>query len=189
MHSNDNNDTRRAAWPSLCFLRAVLGLTLAALVLILVAPGCGGSSQGGNDSDGSGGRRVVLATGQFDVLRFTLRGKRIYARGENVALRFTVENTGPRAIEIVLGPPFADAQARQNGQVVWHWSANKIFPAVIETLRFAPGASRSYDLEWPAPAPGVYEVNAWFNGSHVQFVQPPDPPNDFNAGPAQITVR
>jgi len=164
------------------FLLALLGL---AFVLVLFAPGCGSD----NDSGGSGGRRVVLATGQFDVLRFTLRGKPIYARGENVALHFTVENTGPRAIEIVLGPPFADAEARQNGQTVWHWSADKLFPAVIETLRFAPGASRSYDLEWPAPAPGVYEVNAWFNGSHVQFVQPPDPPNDFNAGPAQVTVQ
>jgi hypothetical protein len=118
----------------------------------------------------------------------------VYAPGESVVLGFSVQNTGRRTIEIVMGPPYADAQARsvspnENGPVVWTWSADKIFPAVIETLRFAPGESRAYELEWPSAQPGTYEVNAWFNGSHVQFVQPPDPRTDFNAGPARIIVR
>lgn len=182
--------SRRTA---LVFGATSLLIAAAAAPVVILTPGCGGSgSDDGQPTDGAG--RSVLATGRFDVLQFTLHAKPVYAPGESVVLRFSVQNTGRRPIEVVLGPPYADAQARsvspdENGPVVWTWSADKIFPAVIETLRFAPGESRAYELEWPSAQPGTYEVNAWFNGSHVQFVQPPDPRTEFNAGPARIIVR
>jgi hypothetical protein len=167
---------------------SLLGLTSGGLV---ATSGCGGG--GGNDAlkRAVENETPVLATGQFDVLRFTLRGKRTYAAGQKAPFVFTVTNTGGRPIEVVMGPPFANADAVRVGEndTAWTWSADKLFTAHVETLRFAPGETRTYDLEWPAPTPGTYDVNAWFNGSHVQFVRAPNPREDFNAGPARVTVE
>ena len=163
------------------------------LLVILLSVGLMGCSGGGGTAS-----QPISRTSRFDALEFTLTTRTLFAPGENVPLTLVVKNTSNQTVTITLGPPESDARVSQGGNTVWRWSDGKAFPAVIGTLRLLPGESRTYTLDWDqrdrqgAQVPrGTYQVKAWFNGypDNVQFVQPPNPENDWPVGPILITIR
>jgi hypothetical protein len=166
------------------------GASLCGLIcFVMMLAGCGGG-------DGTGpAPAAVTSTRQYQSLQFTLTTRTAFRRGETVPMTFTVKNVGSQTVTAFLGPPEADAQVSQGGRQIWRWSDGKAFPAVVYNLSFAPGESKTYQLDWDqkdsqgdAVPSGTYALKPWFNTGRINGV-PVSPQQDLAAEPIEVVIR
>jgi hypothetical protein len=91
-----------------------------------------------------------------------------YATGAPVPLTLTVTNPGrsPLTLQFSSSQQY-DFEVRREGQVVWRWSADRMFTQALTSLTLNPGTSLRFTETWkqqdnngqPVP-PGTYEVVA-----------------------------
>ncbi len=94
-----------------------------------------------------------------------------YAPGETVQMELLVRNRGPAATTF----QFSDSQRyeflvlREDGQLVWRWSHDKVFAQVLGTLTLVPGEERRFRERWDqrdeqgrTVPPGRYWVEGLF---------------------------
>lgn len=49
---------------------------------------------------------------------------------------------------------------RTAGRERFRWSDERMFVQLVHRIELAPGASETYEMEWPNPSPGTYTARA-----------------------------
>ena len=80
------------------------------------------------------------------------------AASSGVALTLTVTNpsSAPLTLEFSSGQQFDFRVRRSDGTVVWLWSADKLFTAMLTSRSLAPGETATYSAVWSPVTPGSY---------------------------------
>lgn len=90
-----------------------------------------------------------------------LDGSLTVAVGDDVVLRFVVENAGDDPIEVTFRDAGkADFAVYRDGEEVWRWSDGKMFAQVLQPAQFEPGEETVFEETWAHPAPGDYTAEA-----------------------------
>jgi hypothetical protein len=102
-------------------------------------------------------------------LRLSLTAdRRVYSVREPVALTLTVANPGrsPVTLQFPSSQQY-DFEVRRAGQVVWRWSAGRMFAQALTSLTLGAGEQRVFTQSWNQQdnndqpvAPGAYEAAA-----------------------------
>jgi hypothetical protein len=88
---------------------------------------------------------------------------------DRVEFVFTVDNTGAEPVELRFrSGQRADVVVREDGSIVWRWSAGRMFTQVLSQEELEPGATRSYDMTWEDPVAGEYSADALLAAADVE---------------------
>ncbi|MHB8758165.1 MAG: BsuPI-related putative proteinase inhibitor [Bacillota bacterium] len=119
------------------------------------------STGGANQPSTIQGLTVSLAT-----------DKTSYAPTDKVAITMTVTNTTDADITIWQGAQAYDFTIKKNGQDLWNWSANRVFPMYIAKKVIAAHQTLTYTEEWDqkdlsgqAAGAGTYTLEGRFLGN------------------------
>lgn len=118
-------------------VRTFLILLLAVLSLALIQ--CG--------DEGSGDPRfstIIETRDQFGTQTDT------FSTGEDITLVLIVENLKNKSVSVdVTFPMHEFVVADSTGDsVIWNWTNGQIFPAVMNTIDFAPGEIKEFEMTW-----------------------------------------
>ncbi len=114
------------------------------------------------------GPAAVTQAGQVQVELSIARAR--YRAGEPVEIVLTVANPSPREVTFQFNTgQMYDFVVRNDGRVIWQWSAGRAFVQALTTLVIKPGESRVFRARWDqknlfgqqVPA-GQYEMVAMF---------------------------
>lgn len=94
-----------------------------------------------------------------------------YRSGEPVPLRLEVKNVAEKALTIT----FTSSKTHdfliedETGDVVWQWSAGRVFAQALKDIHLEPGEARIYSYDWKqigndgrAAGPGKYRIISIF---------------------------
>lgn len=111
-----------------------------------------------------------------DLVLTLLVDRQVYALGEPVQMTLEVRNRGtsPLTFQFPTSQRYDFVVTRQDGTLVWQWSADKAFAQVFGSLTLDPGEARMYRERWdqhdnegrPVP-PGWYTVEGLFPPERV----------------------
>ena len=80
----------------------------------------------------------------------------VASSGVTLTLAVTNAASVPVALEFSSGQQFDVTLRRPDGTVVWTWSADKLFTAMLTSRTLAPGETATYSAVWSPATPGTY---------------------------------
>ncbi len=149
----------------------------ACLLSSALLTGCGGGSSTPTTSvlpttnaDGS----LTSAPRSYNHLQFTLTtNKAVYATGEAVQFTLTITNTGTQAITITVYGATTGRQVLQGNTMIFP-GPGEGQGAVIHTITYAPGETKTYTDTWAQKnmqnaqvAPGQYCIVNWYKARQI----------------------
>lgn len=80
----------------------------------------------------------------------------VASSGVTLTLAVTNGASVPVTLEFSSGKQFDFQVRRPDGTVVWTWSADKLFTAMLTSRTLAPGETATYGAVWSPVTPGTY---------------------------------
>lgn len=110
--------------------------------------------------------------------------KSIYALGESVHIRLSVNNQGTELVSFQFPTgQMCDFVIERVGQRIWQWSDGRVFTQAFTTLTIRSGESKVFNVQWDqrdgqgrAAPPGEYELMAVFPAQGRRIPVPTEGP-------------